>query len=271
VCGGGLAGPLAPKVRRRSDGCASAWRQLVRWIPRRVARAGGHGGPNLRASVDYDRMESGCRVCNGESQAARREILNGLELPCCCPRGAVRTLVPNRTPHVLFAGGDLPKDEALPWMVHRFSLATIFYATNGPESWRIVAGWLQKGLHECLWYGVNCTGVEEDAVLHCKDDQGKLNQVSSTIRKVTEIESLDLSGNGIRGSLPDEVSLLRTANIKSILMQSNSLSGSIPSGIGALTALKSLSLSQNNLNGSIPLTIGRLSNLHLLQLDQTCV
>jgi hypothetical protein len=78
----------------------------------------------------------------------------------------------------LVAGGhpDLPKYEALPRMLHRFALATVFYATNGSDRWRIITGWLERGLHECLWHGVNSTRVGEDAVSYCKDEEGVLDE-----------------------------------------------------------------------------------------------
>jgi Leucine-rich repeat (LRR) protein len=169
----------------------------------------------------------------------------------------------------LFGAGDhpdLPQDEAMERLSHRFALATLYYSTGG-DMWRTRAGWLDKGLHECLWQGVVCANVTSNAVSYCKDQQGVLRVVSDNILNETEVESIDLSGNGLNGSLPQEMSLLATANIQSMALESNAISGSIPSGLGELTSLQYLSLSQNAIEG-IPPSLGNLRRLRTLQLFQ---
>ncbi|CAI5952233.1 unnamed protein product [Closterium sp. NIES-65] len=47
-------------------------------------------------------------------------------------------------------------------------------------------------------------------------------------------------------------------------LSENQLSGAIPPGIGALTALRELGLSDNQLSGDIPLAIGALTSLSYL-------
>ena len=57
------------------------------------------------------------------------------------------------------------------------------------------------------------------------------------------------------------------ASVLSIVLDRNSLTGSIPASIGALTGLTMLDLAVNSLRGSIPASIGSLVNLQYLLLD----
>jgi Leucine-rich repeat (LRR) protein len=164
----------------------------------------------------------------------------------------------------LFGGGDtyrLPRDEAMVRMAHMFALATLYFSTGGNTTWKIKAGWLDKDLHECYWHGVNCANVS--AVSYCKDQQG----IQRTLN-VTEVEGIDLSGNGLSGSLPDELMLLVTAKMRSMELQSNNIAGPIPSGLGHFSTLRVLSLSQNALTGTLPPSLSSLRHLETLQLFQ---
>jgi hypothetical protein len=53
-----------------------------------------------------------------------------------------------------------------------------------------------------------------------------------------------------------------------LLLYNNQLVGTIPSSLGALTALKALWLDGNNLNGTIPSSLGTLTVLNELRLQQ---
>ncbi|GKV37443.1 hypothetical protein SLEP1_g45474 [Rubroshorea leprosula] len=73
------------------------------------------------------------------------------------------------------------------------------------------------------------------------------------------LESIDLSGNQLSGSIPDNIEQL--SKLVSIYLYDNQLSGSIPDSIGQLSKVKSINLSGNQLNGSIPDSIWQLSKL----------
>ncbi|PWZ04932.1 putative inactive receptor kinase [Zea mays] len=91
---------------------------------------------------------------------------------------------------------------------------------------------------------------------------------------------LNLSGNSFTGTLPlrnsdtknstsIDLSILpvQTSNLSYVDLSSNFLHGSLPMGIGDLSALTLLNLHQNNFTGEIPRTITKLKNLLYIDLS----
>ncbi|TYI64441.1 hypothetical protein E1A91_D09G089000v1 [Gossypium mustelinum] len=79
------------------------------------------------------------------------------------------------------------------------------------------------------------------------------------------IDGLGLGNQGLRGSLPNEISKLH--HLQSINLSGNSIHGVIPSSLGTVTSLETLDLSYNFLNGSIPESLGKLTALRRLNLN----
>ncbi|MBA0683848.1 hypothetical protein Goari_025475 [Gossypium aridum] len=79
------------------------------------------------------------------------------------------------------------------------------------------------------------------------------------------IDGLGLGNQGLRGSLPNEISKLH--HLQSINLSGNSIHGAIPSSLGTVTSLETLDLSYNFLNGSIPESLGKLTALRRLNLN----
>ncbi|CAK7326805.1 unnamed protein product [Dovyalis caffra] len=78
------------------------------------------------------------------------------------------------------------------------------------------------------------------------------------------LKSLVLETNHLSGSLPD--SLGNYKHLVNLNLYSNALSGPIPESIGRLSCLERLDLSHNYLNGSVPESVGQLSNLEFLNI-----
>ena len=107
----------------------------------------------------------------------------------------------------------------------RQALLDLFTSTNG-AGWRTTTNWNGAVGTECRWYGVMCDAAQ------------------------TTVAELDLSSNGLSGSIP--AGLGNLTKLTWLNLSFNELSGSIPAELGNLTKLGGLDLGYNQLSGSIP-------------------
>jgi hypothetical protein len=141
-------------------------------------------------------------------------------------------------------------------MKQRFALATLFFATGGERSWKIIDGWINATLHECQWFGCKC-GTTDGPIFDDVYKDGSDNGALVAVR---------LSLNGLDQSLPREVGLL--PSLTSLDLRKNALTGSLPTELGALTYLSNLTVSNNLFSGAIPSELGSLTELQGLHLNQ---
>jgi len=73
------------------------------------------------------------------------------------------------------------------------------------------------------------------------------------------VDAINLPDNGLSGTLPSEIGNLTA--MRELILPNNSISGEIPAEIGNLGNLVVLSLGANQFSGSIPASIGNLSKL----------
>ncbi|KAF3431795.1 hypothetical protein FNV43_RR26531 [Rhamnella rubrinervis] len=106
------------------------------------------------------------------------------------------------------------------------------------------------------WNGDPCAPTNWDAWegVSCQPNNGKTALV---------IYQIDLGSQGLKGYISDQIGLM--SNLVSLNLSSNSLGGTIPSGLGQKSLTK-LDLSYNQLTGSIPDSLAS-SNLHLVLLN----
>ncbi|CAN1137604.1 LRR receptor-like serine/threonine-protein kinase RPK2 [Linum perenne] len=94
---------------------------------------------------------------------------------------------------------------------------------------------------------LNCSKVKEFEAAHNRIG-GSLTP--TTIGNLAMLQSFDLRGNSLTGSLPGQLGDMKL--MKSMLLGSNNLTGDIPSQLGEMSSLVILDLSHNFITGPIP-------------------
>jgi hypothetical protein len=80
------------------------------------------------------------------------------------------------------------------------------------------------------------------------------------------VTAIQLSRKGLRGPLPDSLSVLRT--LRTLDLSNNSFEGALPNSWSNLTSLEICDLSDNRLTGSLPPTYSSWSALQSLDLHR---
>mmetsp|Transcript_33461 Transcript_33461/g.81013 ORF Transcript_33461/g.81013 Transcript_33461/m.81013 type:complete len:925 (+) Transcript_33461:372-3146(+) len=137
----------------------------------------------------------------------------------------------------------------------RFTLANLFYATNG-ESWTRRSGWTGGDSH-CNWESVVCVnGQVSELDLRENNMNGPMIK---TWENLALISRLRMSDNAITGTLPTEIGTL--SNLGRLELSDNSFSGDFPTHVGNLAQLTNLQIRNNSFRGKIPTHLGRLNRL----------
>ena len=84
-----------------------------------------------------------------------------------------------------------------------------------------------------------------------------------------EVSSIWLDSNSLTGEVPTQVGMLTTLDW--LIFHTNSISGGVPTQLGLLTALKRLNLRTNSFFGEVPTQLGRLTNLIELTLERNSI
>ncbi|CAA7027955.1 unnamed protein product [Microthlaspi erraticum] len=118
----------------------------------------------------------------------------------------------------------------------------------------------------CSWNGISCdpnTGKVVELDLNFNILDGPLRSNSSLFR-LEHVQSLNLSGNYLSGTLPESISKLKHLMVLSL--GGCFFFGNVPSSLGNLSYLTHLDLSVNNFTGELPDSIGNLKHLRVLSL-----
>ena len=126
----------------------------------------------------------------------------------------------------------------------RYAMVTFFYSLGG-EDWLEQDSWLAPDMHECEW----------SAAIFCNAD--------GTGRRI--VSGLDLTKNGLLGSLPAEIGL--TTQLEFLRLSKNQIQGTVPSELFVLPVLGILDLHMNELVGSLPENLGTEQDMVLLDIS----
>lgn len=118
----------------------------------------------------------------------------------------------------------------------------------------------------CSWKGVVCDAKQERITQFVASGIGLSGSMpENTIGKLTKLQILDLSNNGIT-SLSSDFWGIGSSLIK-LNFSSNRINGSLPNNIANFGMLESLDLSYNAFSGELPTSLGSLSSLQIVNLS----
>lgn len=148
-------------------------------------------------------------------------------------------------------------------IVQRFTMATLYYSLSGWNCTETNTACFLSEAPECTWDGVQCNDLGEVSNLRLDDLDlaGSLPNLSS----LSSLVELDMDSNMLSGSIPTWIGDLRALEI--LDLDSNKLTGNIPTELGDSSLLRVIDLDGNQLVGLIPEEIGLLEKLYFLQLD----
>ncbi|KZV57091.1 receptor-like protein kinase [Dorcoceras hygrometricum] len=99
----------------------------------------------------------------------------------------------------------------------------------------------------------------EELLLQYNSLEGDINLIAS-LKNSTNLVSLDVSSNLLRGLLPDSIANL-SSQLSQLYIGQNQIHGTIPEGIENLIGLTVLDFHDNSLQGPIPWGLGKLRQL----------
>ena len=128
-------------------------------------------------------------------------------------------------------------------LVHLYVLAVLYFSTSG-KSWKVSLNWLSK-YSECEWWHDSNVSPTNNGITCI--EQGK-------------VEIINLNFYSLQGKIPSEIVLLGS-DLNELLLNENSLTGTLPTEIGDLSGLARLEVHMNDLEKTIPSEYGSIANL----------
>ncbi|PWA35876.1 protein kinase-like domain-containing protein [Artemisia annua] len=113
----------------------------------------------------------------------------------------------------------------------------------------------------CNFNGVTCWNDQQNRIITLNlGDFGLEGGVPKDLKQCESLQNLDLSGNKLTGSIPNDLCVW-LPYLVSLDLSDNELTGVIPDGLGNCTFLNTVVLSGNKLSGGIPNSLTNLRRL----------
>ncbi|KAF5747014.1 Leucine-rich repeat protein kinase family protein isoform 1 [Tripterygium wilfordii] len=121
----------------------------------------------------------------------------------------------------------------------------------------------RTSFHFCQWQGVLC---QQHAVVRLVIENLDLGGVfaSDTLTRLGQLRVLSLQNNSLTGPIPN---LSGFVNLKSLFLDHNSFTGTLPPSVLSLHRLRTLDVSYNNLTGPLPALLTSLDRIYYLRLE----
>ena len=142
------------------------------------------------------------------------------------------------------------------------TLSSIYNALGG-SSWKKSDNWLD-GCDPCDWLGVTCNAEGRVIGLDLSNN-GLSGSLPPEIGQLTELQNLDLGQNKISGEIPVEIYTL--SNLTTLHLHNNVITGQISQEIQNLNNLEDLDLSNNSMDGGLPSGLCEITTITKLMIE----
>ncbi|GKY90589.1 hypothetical protein MPSEU_000032600 [Mayamaea pseudoterrestris] len=166
----------------------------------------------------------------------------------------------------------------VPRLLQRYAMRVFYYSTNGPSSWIDATNW-ESTEDECTWY-TSATDVTsvcslgqvlQTLELNGNNVTGTLPAELSMLTGLTRLYIKGVSGTrGLTGSIPESLNQLK--NMSVVVLNDHQFQSSIPDSIlSAWSQLTVINIIGSGLSGTIPSTVGSLTLCSNFLLDSNAL
>lgn len=135
------------------------------------------------------------------------------------------------------------------------------YANTQGEARKTKDHWLAN-MSPCSWYGVTCVGGHIVSI--DLSDNGLNGSLPDQIGDLNALTDLNLADNQINGALPDSIG--GCAALVNLVLSRNAISGQLPTSLYSIKSLQNIALARNKLTGKLSPAISALQQLRTLSL-----
>lgn len=156
----------------------------------------------------------------------------------------------------------------------RYASVTFYFATDGPNWDSCFFGdkkcksgqWLDGNV--CGWHGVTCNDYGRVTCFSFANAEGNglAGSLPNEMYLLSELQDLIIVNNKIAGTLPEAFGEMATS-MRSLLLPDNELEGTIPENYLSNSPLEFVHLGSNSFTGTVPSSFGNAS--YLQQLDMS--
>lgn len=150
----------------------------------------------------------------------------------------------------------------------RLALERLYESAHGSE-WQARSRWLSS-FSVCKWHGIECASGSQQVTSVDLGGNGVRGTLPAQLGQLTALRVLNIDESRLSGTLP--ATLASSTQLHTILLASNPrLSGTLPAYLGTLASLSVLDVSNTRVSGSLSSALGQLRQLERLQLDRSAV
>ena len=194
-------------------------------------------------------------------ETATYSLVGSITTSCRMSSIQVFDILPNGEDYVILADdilctGSLTRTD-------RVALEALYDALYGSVVWTNSTNWKTAApLSE--WYGVTTDAAGRVTKLDLSGNELK-GSIPESLAGLSNLQQLNLRDNALTGPIPEVLRIL--SNLQVLDLSENVLAGPVPAWLRNLSNLRELYLGFNELRGPIPESLGSLSNLQVLVLS----